>query len=102
MMKDKINAFEIWVYRRIGHLSWKEKKTNKAVLEKLAMKQDLLKEVKTRQLKYFEHIKRHDSLLKNILEGRVEGKRARGNVNVQEEDSVTYLRIASNNGLETA
>jgi hypothetical protein len=42
------------------------------------MKQDLLKEVKTRQLKYFGHIKRHDSLLKKILGGRVEGKRARG------------------------
>ena len=78
MMEDKINAFEMWVNRRIGHISWKEKKTNKAVLEKLGMKQDLLKEVKTRQLKYFGHIKRHDSLLKNLLEGRVEGKRARG------------------------
>jgi hypothetical protein len=78
MMEHKINAFEIWVYRRIGHKSWKEKKTNKAVLEKLGMKQDLLNEVKTRQLKYFGNIKRHDSLLKNILEGRVEGKRARG------------------------
>jgi hypothetical protein len=49
------------------------------VLEKLGMKQELLKEVKIRQLKYFGHIKkRHDSMLKTILEGRVEGKRARG------------------------
>jgi hypothetical protein len=77
-MEDKINAFEMWVYTRIGHISWKEKKTNKAVLEKLGMKQNFLKEVKTRQLKYFGHIKRHDYLLKNILEGRVGGKRARG------------------------
>ena len=77
MMEDKINAFEMWAYRRMGHISWKEKKTNKAVLEKLGMKQDLLNEVKTRQLKYFGHIKRHDSLLKNILEGRVEGKHSK-------------------------
>jgi hypothetical protein len=34
MTEDKINAFEMWVYRRIGNISWKEKKTNKAVLEK--------------------------------------------------------------------
>ena len=53
-------------------------KSAQAVLEKLGIKQDLLNEVKIRQLIYFEHIKRHDSLLKNILEGRVEGKRARG------------------------
>ena len=77
MMEDKINAFEM--YRQIGHISWKEKKTNKAVLEKLGTKQDILKEVKTRQLKYFGHIKRHDSLLKNILEGgSEEGKCGRG------------------------
>jgi dihydroneopterin aldolase len=76
MMEDKINTLEMWVYRRIGYLSWKEKKTNKAVLDKLEMRQDLLKEAKTRQLKYFGHIKRQDSLLKNILDGRVEGKRA--------------------------
>jgi hypothetical protein len=46
MMEDKINAFEMWLYRRIGHISWKEKTTNKTVLEKLGMKHDLLKEVK--------------------------------------------------------
>jgi hypothetical protein len=55
-----------------------------------------LKEVKTRQLKYFGHIKRHDSLLKNLLEG-VEQK-----ANAQEEDSVTFGRITLNDGLETA
>jgi hypothetical protein len=42
------------------------------------MKQELLKEVKTRQLKYFGQKKGHDSLLKTILKGRVEVKRARG------------------------
>jgi hypothetical protein len=77
-MEDKINAFEMWVYRRIEHISWKERKTNKAVLEKLGMRQELLKEVKTRQLKYFKYITRHDSLLKTKLEGRVVGQRARG------------------------
>jgi hypothetical protein len=25
MMEDKINTFEMWVYRRIGHISWNEK-----------------------------------------------------------------------------
>jgi hypothetical protein len=26
MMEDKINGFEMWVYKRIGHISWKKKK----------------------------------------------------------------------------
>jgi hypothetical protein len=85
MMEDKLNAFEMWVYRRIGHISWKE---NKAVLEKLGIKQDLLKEVKTRQLKYFGHIQIYNFLLNNILEGRVEGKRARGSHHYIWENSI--------------
>jgi hypothetical protein len=42
------------------------------------MKQELLKKMKTFQLKSIGYIKRHDSLLKTILESRVEGKRTSG------------------------
>jgi len=52
-------------------------KTNREVLEKLGIKQELL-EVKIRQVKYFGHIKRHNTLLKMVLEGKIEGRRARG------------------------
>ena len=72
-MGDRINAFEMWIYRRIGHISWKEKQTNKAVLTKLGMKQELLMEIKISKLKYFGHIKRHDTIIRTILEGKVEG-----------------------------
>jgi hypothetical protein len=41
---------------------------------------------KVKRIKYFGHIKRHNSFLKTILEWREEGKD-------QEEDSVTYGRI---------
>jgi hypothetical protein len=66
------------------------KENKKPVLEKLEMKQELFKEVKTQQLKYSGHIKIHHSLLKNILEGR----------NLHEENNVTYGGKTSNNGLE--
>ena len=42
------------------------------------IKKELLREIKIRQIKYFGHIKRHDTLLKTLLEGKVKGKRARG------------------------
>jgi hypothetical protein len=38
----------------------------------------LLKEIKTRALKYFGHTKRHNGLEKIILEGVVPGRRGRG------------------------
>ena len=52
--------------------------TNKQVLGKLGMKKQLLREIKFRQVKYFGHIKRHDTMIKHLLEGKVEGRRARG------------------------
>jgi hypothetical protein len=77
-MERKIDAFEMWVYRKIGCISWKQKVTNSEVLKKLGTKRELLNVLKVRQLKYFGHIKRHHTLLKTIYEGRVDGKRARG------------------------
>ena len=41
-LEDRIDAFEMWVYRRIGRTSWKEKKTNKEVLTTLNMKKEKL------------------------------------------------------------
>jgi len=42
------------------------------------MKREILKTIKSRQIKYFGHIKRHNTLLKTILEYKVGGLRARG------------------------
>ena len=44
--EDRIDAFEMWIYRRIGRVSWTEKQTNKQVLGKLGMKKQLLREIK--------------------------------------------------------
>ena len=77
-MEKRIEAFEMWTYRRIGRVSWKENKSNKEVLQQLGVKKELLKELLVIQIKYFGNIKRHDTLLKTILEGKAEGKRARG------------------------
>ena len=74
-----INAFELKCYRRILKISWTEKRTNKSVLEELKISENwLLNNIKSRKLKYFGHIKRHDSIEKIILEGVVPGKRRRG------------------------
>ena len=54
-------------------------KTNKEILHMAGRKQiALVGLVKERKIKYFGHVKRHQSLLKDVLEGRVEGSRPRG------------------------
>ena len=86
---DRIDVFEICVYRRTGRTSWKEKKTNKEVLTTLNMKKELLIKIKLRQIKYFGHIKRHETLLKTLLEGKVKGKRASGRQRYRWENNIT-------------
>jgi hypothetical protein len=92
----KINAFDMWVHRRIGSILQKENKTKTAVLEKLEVKKGLLKDMDIEQLNYLGCIKKaHDSLLKIVLEGKVEGKRPRG------RQQYIRGRITSNDELET-
>ena len=77
-LMKKITAFEMWTYRRMLKISWVERKTNKEVLDRMAVTPQLERMVKTRKLKYFGHIVRHDSPQKQLLEGMVEGRRSRG------------------------
>ena len=75
---DKIEACEMFFLRRMGKISWKQKITNEQVLEKFQTKRQLLDIIKTRKMCFFGHIKRHDTIIKEILEGKVEGRRGRG------------------------
>jgi hypothetical protein len=56
----------MWIYRRIGRVSWTEKKTNIEVLNQLKVKKELLNTIKPRQMRYFGHIKRHNKIMKTI------------------------------------
>ena len=77
-LEKKIEAFEMWVFRRMGKISWTEKKTNKEVCAMLRVQPTILRTIKCRKLQYFGHIKRHNNICKHIMEGNIEGKRARG------------------------
>ena len=75
----RITSFEMKCYRKILRISWMEKVTNKEVLSKLDMKTTmLLQKAKALKLKYFGHIKRHETLERHILEARIDGRRGRG------------------------
>ena len=69
----------MWMYRRITKTSWKDKKRNTDLLKQLGLKEtEIVKTVKKRQLAYYGHIRRHVTLQRKILEGKIEGKRGRG------------------------
>ncbi|GFR72208.1 endonuclease-reverse transcriptase [Elysia marginata] len=70
---------EMWIYRRMQRISWKEKVTNKKVLESVGLQRpELLLTIQRRKMKYYGHLRRHDSMQKRTLEGKIDGGRGRG------------------------
>ena len=49
--------------------------------------------VKERNARYFDHIKRHHSLLKNVMEGKVEGTRPRRKPRTMGEEQDMELKV---------
>ncbi|GFR79052.1 endonuclease-reverse transcriptase [Elysia marginata] len=79
--EKRIEAMEMWIYRRMQRISWKEKVTNKKVLESVGLQRpELLLTIQRRKMKYYGHLRRHDtcSMQKRILEGKIDGRRGRG------------------------
>ena len=76
--KKRLDAFEMWCYRRVMRIPWTHKKSNTWVLEQLRIKKTLRADVLARKLSYFGHVTRHPCLQKTIIQGMMERKRKRG------------------------
>ena len=74
----RINALETWIWRRVERVSWTEKKSNEEILERVQEKRCLLERVIHSKKRWIGHIVRGEGLLKEVIEGRMEGKRPRG------------------------
>jgi hypothetical protein len=68
----RLEAFEMWLWRRIMKVKWIEHKTNEEVLEKVKEQRMLIKTIRERQKNWVGHVLRSDSLLRNIWEGIME------------------------------
>ena len=76
--RKKIEAFEMWTWRKAENISWKDKVTNEEVLRRVKEERQLLNTIWNRKKRWIGHILRRDGLMRNVLEGRMEGKRTRG------------------------
>ena len=75
---DRLNAFEMWIWRRMEKVSWVNTETNQDILDTIGEKRSLLESVMKKKKNWIGHGVRGDGLLKQVLEGRMEGKRPRG------------------------
>jgi hypothetical protein len=72
----------------MGKIVWSEKKTNNEVLKQVKMTRELFSTIRKRQMKFFGHIKRHNNILKDILEGKIQGKRSRSRQRLKWTDNI--------------
>jgi hypothetical protein len=76
----KIEAFEMWCYRRILKIQWVQRITNAEVLRRLNKELEIMNSIKRRKLEYLGHITRGEKyeLLRIIMQGRIQGRRSIG------------------------
>ena len=75
---DRLQEFEMWIWRRMEKINWRDKITNEQVLEIVKDKRTLIDIIRSRKKKWIGHVLRGNGLLKEIIEGRIVEKRPRG------------------------
>src|SRR6218665_491599 len=74
----RLEAFEMWTWRRMEKGSWTEHKTNEEISETIGDERSLIRTIKPRQQKWIGHTLRGESLLKTVIEGKMLGSISRG------------------------
>jgi len=59
-------------------IRWNDMKTNEQVLSAVGERRKIIETIVNRKKNWIGHILRGDGLLKDVIEGRIEGKRTRG------------------------
>ena len=73
----RIDAFELWCWRRLLRVPWTARRSNQSILEEISPEYSL--EGLKLKLQYFGHLmRRANSLEKTLMLGKIEGRRRRG------------------------
>ena len=75
----KINAFELWCWRRLLRVPWTARRSNQSMLKEISPGCSLEGLMLKLKLQYFGHLmRRTDSFEKTLMLGRIEGGKRRG------------------------
>ena len=75
----KIDAFELWCWRRLLRVPWTARRSNQSILKEISPEYSLEGLILRLKLQYFGHLmRRADSLEKTLMLGKTEGRRRRG------------------------
>ena len=75
----KIDAFELWCWRRLLRIPWTARRSNQSILKEISPGCSLEGLIPKLKLQYFGHLmQRVDSLEKTLILGGIGGRRRRG------------------------
>ena len=88
---QKIDAFELWCWRRLLRVPWTARRSNQSILKEISPECSLEGSVHCKlKLQYFGHLMRRvDSLEKTLMLGGVGGRRRRGRQRMRWLDGIT-------------
>ena len=91
-LQRRIQAMEMRCYRKIPHISYKDRVTNEQVRVKIQQAigphEDLLTIVKRRKMQWYGHVSCSSGLAKTILQGTVKVGRRQGRQRKRWEDNI--------------
>ena len=86
----KIDAFELWCWRRLLRVPWTARRSNLSILKETSPECSLEGLMLKLKLQYFGHLmRRADSLEKTLMLGKIEGRRRRGQQRMRWLDGIT-------------
>ena len=86
----RIDAFELWCWRRLLRVPWTARRSNKSILKEISPGCSLEGLMLKLKLQYFGHLmQRADSFEKTLMLGKIEGRRRRGRQRMRWLDGIT-------------
>ena len=86
----RMDVFELCCWRRLLRVPWTARTSNQSMLKEISPGFSLEGLMLRLKLKYFGHLRRRaDSLEKNLMLGKIEGKRRRGGQRMRWLDGIT-------------
>ena len=77
--RSRIDAFELWCWRRLLRVPWTARRTNQSILKEMNPEYSLQGLMLKLKLQYFGYLmRRTDSMEKTLMLGKMEGGRRRG------------------------
>ena len=77
--RQRIDAFELWCWRRLLRVPWTARRSNQSILKEISPGVSLERMMLKLKRQYFGHfMQRVDSLEKTLMLGKIGGRRRRG------------------------